>query len=222
MFNLSLFRSCIAAITLGAASLLVGCGSGGDAAAIGDARKMAADSEVTVEGTIFVPSGLFNSSLGDQGFAIEDETGGIYVSVPMKAPGAVGDKVRVKGKLGLAAKQTVLTADVSAVTLLEGKGTVAAATAKTGDIGDGIEGKLVKVSGAITKPVGDDTPYGYKVYIDDGSGEVQIFVNIVSGSPLVDVASLMVDEKMTATGLAGRYEDTFEVLPRGKDDVSFP
>ena len=49
---------------------------------IGEARSLPLGTIVTVQGSVTVPSGAFSSSTFDQGFAIQDRTGGIYVSVP--------------------------------------------------------------------------------------------------------------------------------------------
>src|SRR6202035_1837945 len=48
---------------------------------IGAARQLPLGTVVTVEGSVTVPSGDFSSSSFDEGFAIQDHTGGIYVSV---------------------------------------------------------------------------------------------------------------------------------------------
>lgn len=55
---------------------------------------------VTVEGSVTVPSGVFTSSTFDQGFAIEDETGGIYISTIDNLNLHLHRRVRVTGALG--------------------------------------------------------------------------------------------------------------------------
>ena len=49
---------------------------------IAEARSLPLGTIVTIDGVVTVPSGAFSSSTFDQGFAIQDRTGGIYVSVP--------------------------------------------------------------------------------------------------------------------------------------------
>jgi DNA/RNA endonuclease YhcR with UshA esterase domain len=188
--------------------------------AIGEARGLPSDAEVTVEGAISVLPGIFNSSTGDQGFAIQDKTGGIYVSIADPLTAVTGDWVRVTGQLKQVAQQTVLASDKDAVELLGERGAVATIDAATGDIDEPLEGHLVRVTGAVTKPVVDDSPYGFKVFIDDGSGELQIFVHLVGGEPLADVASLAVDQTVAVTGFVGQYEQTYEVMPRSADELA--
>jgi hypothetical protein len=66
----------------------------------------------------------------------------------------------------------------------------------------------------------DDSPYGMKVFIDDGSSEIQVFVHLIGGAPLIDTASLTVDQPITVIGLGGQYETTYEVMPRKADDLT--
>src|SRR5919106_6212015 len=50
---------------------------------IAQARSLPLGTVVTIDGLVTVASGTFSSSTFDQGFAIQDNTGGIYVSVPV-------------------------------------------------------------------------------------------------------------------------------------------
>jgi len=54
---------------------------------------------VTIDGSVTVPSGAFSSSTFDQGFAIQDHTGGIYVSVPVNPGLGLRQQARVTGEL---------------------------------------------------------------------------------------------------------------------------
>lgn len=186
---------------------------------VAEARALAEGSTATVEGLATVTSGTFNSATGDQGFALQDATGGIYVSLPDALDFGLDARVRVTGKLGQTAQQTVLNAEAASVTVLEGTGPVEPTDAMTGDVGEPVEGLLVRVSGSVTTAVEDDQPYGFKVYIDDGSGEVQVFVHIVEGQPVIDTTSLKVDQAIQVTGLAAQYEATYEVAPRRAGDL---
>ena len=48
--------------------------------------------------------------------------------------------------------------------------------ASTASVGEGTEGRLLHLEGTMVGPLVDDSPYGYKLEIDDGSGPVQIFL----------------------------------------------
>ena len=63
-------------------------------------RELPLGATITVEGRVTVPSGLFSSaSLEDQGFAIEDATGGIYVRLDDNLGIHRNEQVRVTGTL---------------------------------------------------------------------------------------------------------------------------
>ena len=66
---------------------------------IAEARSLPLGTVVTVDGSVTVPSGAFSSSTGDQGFAIQDHTGGIYVSVADNLGFGLRQQVRVTGEL---------------------------------------------------------------------------------------------------------------------------
>ncbi|MDC0680320.1 MULTISPECIES: DNA-binding protein [Sorangium] len=187
--------------------------------AISEARGLAEGSTATIEGVVTVAPGTFNSATGEQGFALQDNTGGVYVSLPDALDLGLDTRVRVTGTLGQAAQQTVLNAKAASVTELGEAGAVGPKDVTTGAVGEPVEGLLVSVGGRVTKAVEDDQPYGFKVYIDDGSGEIQVFVHIVDGQPVIDTASLAVDQDITVIGLAAQYETTYEVAPRLAGDL---
>jgi len=66
---------------------------------IAEARSLPLGTVVTIDGVVTVPSGAFSSSTFDQGFAIQDRTGGIYVSVPDDLGLELRQQVRVTGTL---------------------------------------------------------------------------------------------------------------------------
>ena len=164
--------------------------------------------------------GTFNSAIGDQGFAIQDDTGGVYVSLMDLIDLPLDQHVRVTGKLAQVAKQTTLVITKADVTKLDGPKTIAPVVVKTGDVKEAVEGKLVQVTGKLTQVVKDDAPYGVKVFLDDGSGETQIFVHLVGGKQVVDVTALVVGQTITVVGLGAQYETTYEVCPRLAADLT--
>src|SRR5262249_59829233 len=69
--------------------------------AIAEARSLPLGTVVTIDGSVTVPSGACASSAAplDQGFAIQDRTGGIFVSVDEDLGFAPRRQVRVTGQL---------------------------------------------------------------------------------------------------------------------------
>lgn len=211
-------RSFVApALFFATALALLGCG--GSATTIASARALSEQTQVTIEGYVTVPPGAFASAKSDQGFAAQDDSAGIYVSVATPVASAIGQKVRVVGKVSSANQLRILQADASAVTALDGTRTIAAKVVKTSEVNATSEGLLVRVAGRVTKPIADDSPYGYKLYLDDGSGEIQVFLHSSAGFDATKNAAYTPGSQLTVTGFAGRYDAEFEVDPRAVADL---
>ena len=86
----------------------------------------------------------------------------------------------------------------------------------TGAVGEATEGKLVRITGTITQPVLNDLPFGFIIFIDDGSGEVHSFVCASTG---IDVSGLSPGQTVEVTGFSGQFADAFEVDPRTQADI---
>jgi hypothetical protein len=187
--------------------------------AIGDARRLPLGTVVTVEGSVTVPSGAFSSSSFDEGFAIQDETGGIYVSVATNLGLAVRQRVLVTGQLvdsfGLLTLVPAADSDVEA----EGHGRgVRPLWVRTGGVGPANQGLIVRVVGVITQPVVPDPPFGSKVFVDDGSGPIRIFVNTSTG---IDVSGLEQGQLLSVIGFSSAFNDP-EIDPRFQSDLERP
>ncbi|MBD0326583.1 MAG: hypothetical protein ICV68_09135 [Pyrinomonadaceae bacterium] len=184
---------------------------------IAEARRLALDTVVTVEGSVIVPSGNFKSSISDEGFAIQDGSGGIYVRMNVNMGLSVNERVRVVGQLaennGLLA---VVPESVDAVRKL-GRGPEATPLkVSTGKINETTEGRLVRVKGMITRPIVSDMPYGSRLFINDGTGEIQIYV---SASAQIDLSRFHAGQRVRVVGFSGQYKDHYEVEPRFASDI---
>ena len=91
----------------------------------------------------------------------------------------------------------------------------------TGNVGEITEGLLIHTSGIIDS-LFDDEPYGYKVFIDDGSGQLNIFVNTSTGL-LSDTANWQLSDSLSVTGFSAEYNTDYENCPRIASDIQvFP
>jgi DNA/RNA endonuclease YhcR with UshA esterase domain len=188
---------------------------------IADARALSLGSTVTVEGVVTVPSGVFAASTFDQGFALQDETAGIYVSIADNPGLDIGHRVRVTGELADDGfNQLVLRpGGLSDVEVLYGEGEVEAEEVATGDVSEATEGLLVEVEGIVTREPTDDLPFGYSVFIDDGTGETQIFIPATTGVNPFNIPFIEVGRKLEATGFGSQFLAQYEVLPRFLSDL---
>lgn len=181
---------------------------------IAAARQQAQGTVVTVEGVVTVPSGDFRSSSSDEGFAIQDQTGGIWVSLNQDLHLRIGQLVRVRGTLGESEEKLQIAAVPQDVQRLPRQELRVA----TGQVGTATLGFLITVEGTVTQAVEDDLPYGYKVYIDDGSGPAQIYLN---SSTNIDPRSpwFQKGRKIRVTGFGNQYGTAYEVDPRSRRDI---
>lgn len=184
---------------------------------IRDARALASGSTTTIKGTVTVPSGAFVSSTYDQGFAIQDKTGGIYISTQTNHGLKLGDTAEVTGVLGQSYELTILTPSGSrSVRTKRDNDSVTPQRIATGHVNEASEGRLVTIRGSVSQAVASDLPYGYKFYVNDGSGEVQVFVSTSSN---LDLSQMSLGTAVNITGFSGQFDTTYEVQPRIQRDL---
>jgi DNA/RNA endonuclease YhcR with UshA esterase domain len=168
---------------------------------IADARAATWDTEVTVEGYVTVPAGKFVAS----------------TNLPLN----YHHRVRVTGTVkddtfGQLILQTSATTDV---TILKGASRITARPVATIDVGEATEGLLVEVTGTVVRGPIDDLPYGFSVFVDDGSGETQIFIPASTGVNPFKIGYIKPGAKIRVTGLSSQFENKLEVLPRNGGDI---
>ncbi|MFL6247918.1 MAG: DNA-binding protein [Thermoanaerobaculia bacterium] len=180
---------------------------------IAAARAQAQGTTVAVIGLVTVPSGAFRSSSEDEGFAIQDQTGGIWVSVNKNPKLIIKQKVLVTGTLGVRAGKLQIVA--SNVVQLPGSNLSIA----TGQIGKATLGSLITVEGTIVKALVADLPYGHKLFLNDGSGIAQVYLN---ASTDIDPKApfLKAGRRLRVTGFGSQYNTTYEIEPRSKMDLT--
>jgi DNA/RNA endonuclease YhcR with UshA esterase domain len=184
---------------------------------IRDARALVAGSITTIRGTVTVPSGAFVSSTYDQGFAIQDKNGGIYISTQTNHRLKLGDTAEVTGVLGQSYGLTIITpSSARSVVIKRDDDKVTPQRIATGKVNEASEGRLVIIHGIVSQAVASDLPYGYKFYVNDGTGEIQVFV---STSCNLDLSQMSLGQKVSITGFSGQFDTTYEVQPRIQKDI---
>jgi DNA/RNA endonuclease YhcR with UshA esterase domain len=189
---------------------------------ISEAHGRTNGTQVTVEGYVTVQPGAFASAMGNEGFALQDTTGGIYVKLAQKLDFGLGAHVRVTGTLNDEANLRILESEPGSVQTLAGTQQVGARDVRTGDVGESTEGLLVRVNAQVTRAVHEELPYGYELYVDDGSGEVQVYIHGSAGFDAARLRALTVGQTIQVTGFSSQYETTLEVAPRQPSDLVVP
>ena len=186
---------------------------------IDQARQQSDGVEVTITGVVTVPSGWFRSANLDQGFVIQDATGGLYITTPQGLPLSLGESVEVSGVLGDdghgqrwvklkecqrrgSALSTVVPKPVSAQVA-----------------GQQMDGQLVTVRGKIVRSLQDDAPYGDRLWIEDDTGEIQIYMPKSTAIYPQNLPFLQLGRKIQVTGLSSQFDDNDEVIPRRRADI---
>ena len=123
---------------------------------IAAARGQAPGTAVTIEGVVTVASG----TIGD-GFALQDASGGIYITRAFGRPAKLGDRMLVSGKLAAPDKQVAV--EPGLVELLGTGAASAPQEIRTGFAGPATEGRLIAVRGKIIREVENDPPWGWKI-----------------------------------------------------------
>jgi len=178
-------------------------------------RDLPLGTTVTIEGQVTVPSALFSSaSLEDQGFAVEDVTGGIYVRMDTNLGIHRNQQVRVTGTLGQSFNILFLDAQPAGVELLPNKPLLIA----TGQVGTATEGRIITVAGVVTD-IFDDGPFGVQLAVDDGSGAVAVFVHRSTGINPFEIPFIGLGKRVRVTGFSSRFADEVELQPRFPDDI---
>jgi hypothetical protein len=184
---------------------------------IAAARALPLGSRVTIEGTVSTPSGAFASSFFDAGFGMQDERAGIYVSLQSDVHVVPGDRVRVSGVLADSFGLLVLLPDMPGdVDPQRHERPPEPRRVATGAVGEATEGLLVTVRATITRAPAADDDFGFKLFVDDGSGELQIFVNLQTG---IDVSTLELGQTVKLTGFSSQFDTDYEIDPRFPHDV---
>ena len=188
---------------------------GQTAMSIAQARGEASGSAVIVSGRVMSPSGAYNSWSYDQGFLINDGTAGIYVSVSENPGLNVGDRVRVTGTLASSYNLLVLSVPDAASVERISDGPI---LIPTGGVGEWTEGAMVSVQGTISRPLENDLPYGYKLYVNDGSGELLVFLDATIDAP--GIRWLRPGATIRVRGMSGQFDVHYELNPRRRKDLA--
>ncbi len=182
---------------------------------IGEARALPDGAEARIAGTALMDSGF-----ADGGGCVVDDSGGIAV-LPDGAIFARGDRVDAMGTIDDRYAQRTLRVASSALAIVGSALEPAAVEVPTGEIGEALECRPVRVSGSI---LGAPTELssGLAFDLDDGSGAARVLVASRTGidtsgwksGSLVALVGVVGQRDSSGTGSAG-----YRIQPRDPADV---
>ncbi|MBU0661282.1 lamin tail domain-containing protein [Patescibacteria group bacterium] len=168
---------------------------------------------VSVRGIVSVLPGV----LGGQFFYIVapngENSGGIQVYMYSKDFPAfsVGDRVEIQGELSEAYGEVrIKTKEQGDIQKIDHPGDPEVVLADIADIGELLEGQLVRISGEVT-----EVKSSY-LYVDDGTEEIKVYMKRGAG---IDLAGITEGDLVNISGIVSEKKGVFQLLPRGNFDV---
>jgi hypothetical protein len=179
------------------------------AVTIAEARSLPIQTNVTITGVVTLVPGILGKTYG----YIEDETGGMRIySYSGDFPSLhLGNRIRVSGVLSTANKITRLRiTNRVAITLLNST-TSTPITATISDLGDNDLGRLVTITGEVTKLLAST------LYLDDGEAEALVSL---STKVKFDRVALRIGKHIAITGIIDGGVDSWRLYPRSNNDIT--
>src|SRR5262249_46023112 len=87
----------------------------------------------------------------------------------------------------------------------------------TGEVGAATEGRIITVAGVVTG-IFDDSPFGVQFSVNDGSGNLAVFVHASTGINPFELSFIGVGKRVQVTGFSSRFAGEVEPQPRFRDD----
>ena len=183
---------------------------------ISEIKDLELETRVRVRAFITAPPGVF----GDDDFYIRDASAGVLVSY-MDVSNyhlKLGDEVELEGAIKESREEHYIKMEKgdSLAVLRTGLGPPEADKVKTGELGEDLEGQLVRLSGEIVETSGST------FWIDDSSGRAKIYVKDSTG---IEIPYKRVGYRAEVVGIVsqwGKLEDgtpNYRVMPRFQDDL---
>ncbi|HEX3758479.1 MAG TPA: hypothetical protein VHW23_07215 [Kofleriaceae bacterium] len=121
---------------------------------------------------------------------------------------AIADEVEVTGTL--VDSSGLLAIQPASITALGHRAPIEPRHHRTGRVGEATEAQLLELHGRMVGDLIDDSPFGFKLDIDDGSGPIQIFLFPGTG---ISTAGLTAGVRIRATCFSNQFEAIFECDP---------
>lgn len=174
---------------------------------LNEVREEEKDSWVSVEGVVSAPPG----PLGEQVIYLAGSGIQVYFSKGSWPQLELGSRVKLTAQVGMAYGETRLKlAEAQDISVLKTEAPPEPHVVETGEIDEDKEGWLVTVAGEVVETDGDT------FYVDDGSGEVKIFIKETTG---INKPAMKKGTKVTVTGVVSHTTSGYRVLPRFQEDV---
>ncbi|MDP3997316.1 MAG: lamin tail domain-containing protein [bacterium] len=172
-----------------------------------EVRNEPLGSKVVVEGVVSVPPGV----LGKTVMYLAGSGIQLYFSKGDWPDFRLGDRVRAEGVVSASGGEArIKLADKQEIIKIKQEDAPEAHQMETGAIGEDTEGWLVTVSGEVVETSGST------FYLDDGSGEVKVYIKPDTG---INKPKMKKGMTVTVTGVVSETSSGYRILPRFQEDV---
>jgi DNA/RNA endonuclease YhcR with UshA esterase domain len=188
-------------------------GSSGKVAGVLLKKVALADVRSEEMGEIVEVEGVVSATIGVLGKGIIYLSGSgiqVYLSNGDYPEFALGDRVRLAGKLSSIGGEARIRVSSSSGIEKVGVGELTVHEMETGEIGEEEEGWLVRVSGEVSRTSGST------FYVDDGSGEVRVYIKSSTG---IEKPKMKKGMAVRVTGVVSETSSGYRILPRLQEDV---
>lgn len=176
---------------------------------IAEAKKLKENTLVACEGFVEVLPGV----LGSQIFYLQDESGGIqiYSKAGVFPSFVLGQKIKVEGRLNKAyGEWRIVVDELQSIQILPQIVLPSYLSLSLSQISDEFVGRLVKVSGKVSKTSGS------VFYISDGSNILKVYVKPTTG---IKKPKIKKGAKVVIFGLLSKTTSGFRLLPCYQKDI---
>ncbi len=174
---------------------------------ITEIKKLKNDSKVTVRGVVSVPPGV----LGSQIFYLSGSGIQVYMFKKDFLDLKVGDVIEINGALSEAyGEKRIKLASRDSIKLVSRGEAPAPREIAAREIGESMEGSLVKIGGEIIEVKKDSW------YLADGDKEVKI---LLKGGANIPADLVKPGDQVEITGIVSQYNKEYRLLPRSIDDI---
>lgn len=165
---------------------------------------------VSVKGVVVIPPGI----LSTQYFYLSDTVGvQIYMSKKDFPALAVGDVVQVLGELSETQGQPRIKVKEKKDIIKLGKKEIEPLELAIAEVGEDESGKIITVQGEVTEK---KSTY---LYVDDGSGEIQVTIK----KPLAaSMKNIKLGQQIELTGMVLPVQSEYHLIPRFASDIRIP
>lgn len=172
-------------------------------------KNLQIGSLVKTKGVVSVEPGI----LGSQFFYLAGSGIQVYCHKKDFLNIKIGDFIEVDGEISESSNEKrIKIKSKENLKILKRGQSVSPEKVKIKEIGEELRSSLIKVEGHLIEKTGDN------LYIDDGSGEIEVYIKESTGIKISD--EMKEGDYMEITGILRKTKNGYQILPRRQEDIT--